>query len=159
MLIVTESLAVAKFSQKMTYECVTEIQIFNLTYSKILHTVSSMTKKTIQSSVFISSWRTHRNIEYPVWIQYHPDGFWVYCIVRPNRCKYLQGHSYDDFDDKWEGKETFYNFQIGPTHIVYATNSYTTSTQNHVVLSNVWFVEEAIDLVKFSGKLNYQTLD
>lgn len=102
---------------------------------------------------YFCSWRVWRYHEHQFWIQFHPDGLRLFCVTKPSECKSAVGKSFSEFDQTWKNNETFYDFQIGPTNLLYTSNSYQASALNGAVLQNIWFIDEAFDVVMFAGNL------
>ena len=91
------------------------------------------------------------DIDYRFWIQFNPQGEWIFCMNHPHNCLKASSKSFDDFGDIQDLNDTHYQFQIGPTFYTYTGNSFTPSPMTSASLYNVWFVSEGFDLVMFAG--------
>lgn len=89
---------------------------------------------------------THR-----VWLQYQPNGKWVLCYPHPTVCQVMTKTAFTHFDEDYYSQESFTEFSIGPINVQEVSNSYQTSINTDVLISDLWFIEESFDLKMFAG--------
>ncbi|XP_076818399.1 uncharacterized protein LOC143464499 isoform X1 [Clavelina lepadiformis] len=102
------------------------------------------------------SWEIQEDSLLPFWIQFSPDGIWIFCYRWPTNCKKTTSMSQFDVYSSYHSQEQLTEFSIGPVLLRYNLQDAIPvhSTSNIASIRNVWMAEQAFDIAMFADEVN-----